>query len=204
MTEQLQVNLGLDVIYVHGTVNGIEATFTLVDTGIWSAVVDKAPDGKYEVVITAYNSLGTHTTLETTIYKLDGLIQSKLDWTQWDYYNAEDIIRVEANTQFVADYLATMGYIADLQGVKADWTMLDFPTITEINRIENNINALQECFYAPEGWQNKKTWSKGKRFSWEDALRYEKNLHLLTEMINLIKDATVYSGTFSSGQEVIL
>ena len=202
--EQLNISLGLDIIYVHGTVNGTEATFTLVDTGIWSAVVPKAADGKYAVVITAYNSLGTPTTLETVIYKLDGLIQSKLDWTQWDYYNAEDLIRVEANTQFVADYLSTMGYIADLQGVKVDWTMLDFPTITEINRIENNINSLQECFYAPEGWQDRKIWLRGKKFSWEDALRYEMNLHLLTQMINLIKDATVYAGTFNSGQEVIL
>jgi nitrate reductase NapAB chaperone NapD len=201
--EQLNVRLGLDVIYVNGTVNGIEATFSLVEVGLWSAVVDKAQDGKYVVVITAYNSLGTSTTLKTTIYKLDGLIQSKLDWTQWDYYNAEDLIRVEANTQFVAEYLESMGYIAGLQGIKADWTMLDSPSITEINRVEHNIDALQQCFYAPEGWQDRKIWSKGKKFSWEDALRYEKNLHLLTEMINLIKDATVYAGTFCSGQEVI-
>lgn len=48
MTEQLSVKLGLDIIYVYGTVNGVEATFTLVEAGIWSAVVDKAVDGKYE------------------------------------------------------------------------------------------------------------------------------------------------------------
>lgn len=204
MTEQLNVSLGLDVVYVYGTVNGVEATFNLVESGIWSAVVQKAADGKYIVSITAYNSLGTPTTYEATIYKLDGLIQSKLDWTQWDYYNVEDLFRVEANTQFVADYLGSMGYNADLQQVKTDWTMFGFPTITEMNRIENNIDALKECFYAPEGWQDKKTWIKGKKFSWEDALRFERNLHLLTQMINLIKDATIYSGTFNSGQEVIL
>ncbi len=202
--EQLQVSLGLDIIYVYGTVNGVEATFTLAEVGIWSAVVDKASDGKYIVSITAYNSLGTPTTYEATIYKLDGLIQSKLNWTQWDYYNFEDLIRVEANTQFVADYLESMGYIADIQQVKTDWTMFNYPTLTQMNRIEDNINALQECFYAPVGWQEKKTWIKKMKFSWEDALRYEKNLHLLTQMINLIKDATVYAGTFNSGQEVIL
>lgn len=202
--EQLQVNLGIDTIYVHGTVNGVEATFTLVEVGLWSAVIEKSADGKYSVSITAYNSLGTPTTLETVIYKLDGLIQSKLDWTQWDYYNAEDLIRVEANTQFVADYLESMGYIAELQEVKANWTIQNFPTLAQINRIENNIDSLKERFYSPEGWKNKRTWIKGMRFNWEDALRYEKNLYLLTQMINLIKDATVYSGTFSSGQEVIL
>lgn len=204
MTEQLQVNLGLDIIYVYGTVNGIEATFNLVEAGIWSAVVPKAADGKYIISIAAYNSLGTSTTYEATMYKLSGLIQSKLDWTQWDYYNAEDLIRVEANTQFVADYLGSMGYIAGLQQVKTDWTMFGFPTIAEINRVEDNIDALKECFYAPAGWGDRKTWSKGKKFNWKDALRYEKNLHLLTQMINLIKDATVYAGTFNAGQEVIL
>jgi len=133
--EQLQVNLGLDVIYVNGTVNGVEATFTLVETGLWSAVVDKAADGKYAVVITAYNSLGTPTTYENTIYKLDNLIQSKLDWTQWDYYNAEDLVRVEANTQFVADYLEVWDIMRYLLTVKADWAMQDYHD-TQINRIE--------------------------------------------------------------------
>lgn len=203
MTEQLQVNLGLDIIYVHGTVNGVEVAFSLVETGIWSAVVDKAANGKYVVTITAYNSLGTSKTYNTTIYKLDGLIQSKLDWTQWDYYNAEDLVRVEANTQFVSDYLATMGYMANLQSVKTDWTMQYFPTLTQINRIESNIDSLKNCFYGPEGWEAKKTWIAGMKFSWEDALRYEKNLHLLTQVINLIKDSTRYAGTFSAGEEVI-
>lgn len=201
--ERISIKLGLGIVYVSGKVNDIEKEFTLEENGIWTTIAEKAEDSKYKIEITAYNSLGTSTTLETVIYKLDGLIQSKLDWTQWDYYNAEDLVRVEANTQFVADYLATMGYIADLQEVKADWAMQDFPTIAQINRIEDNIDALQECFYAPEGWDNKKIWAKGKKFSWEDALRYEKNLYLLTEIINLIKDATVYSGTFSAGQEVI-
>jgi hypothetical protein len=204
MTEQLQVNLGLDTIYVYGTVNGVEATFTLVEVGIWSAVVEKAVDHKYVVVITAYNALGTPTTYETIIYKLEGLIAPKLDWTRNDYYNVEDLVRVEANTQYIAEMLNEMGYKADLQLIKVDWDMHDFPFISRFNKIENNLDALKEGFYLPEGWKNKKTWIKGMRFSWEDALRYEKNLHLLTEMIDLIKDATVYSGTFNSGQEVII
>lgn len=201
--EQVQVSLGLDIIYVHGSVNGIEATFSLVETGLWSAVVDKAVNGKYTVVITAYNSLGTATTYETTIYKLEGLIQSKLDWTQWDYYNAEDLIRVEANTQFVADYLESMGYIAGLQQIKVDWTMLDYPTLSTINKIESNIEKLKNCFYAPNGWQDRKTWVTKMKFSYQDALRFEKNLDLLVKIIDLIKNSTKYAGTFSAGQEVI-
>lgn len=204
MTEQLSIKLNLDIIYVYGTVNGVEATFSLVEAGIWQAVVDRAEDGRYEVVITAYNSLGTPTVYETVIYKLNELIQSKLNWTKDDYYNAEDLVRVEANIQFVADYLESMGYHAELQEIYANWKMEDFPFRSYINRIETNIDALQECFYAPEGWGEKKTWVQDMKFSWQDALRYEKNLQLLTEIINLIKDGTVYAGTFYAGQEVIL
>jgi hypothetical protein len=203
MTEQLSIKLGLDIIYVYGMVNGVEATFTLVESGLWSAIVPKAVDGKYDVVITAYNSLGTSTTYENTIYKLDDLIEPKLDWTREDYYNAEDLNRVEANTQFVADYLESMGYIAELQEVKSNWAMEDFPTIGEINRIEKNIDALRECFYMLPGYRAMKIWPQVPRFSYEDANRYERNLELLYKWAQLTFEGYRYCGTFYSGEEVI-
>ena len=70
MTEQLAVQLTLDIIYVYGEVNGAVAEFTLTAPGVWSAVVPKAEDGRYEVTITAYNSLGTPTTYSAVLYKL--------------------------------------------------------------------------------------------------------------------------------------
>ncbi len=204
MTEQISVNLANDIIYVYGIVNDVEVSFELVEIGVWSAVVDKAEDGRYVVSITAYNSLGTQTEYNTTIYKLGGLIPPKMNWARYDYYNAADLVRVEANTQYIADMLIDMGYIPDVGAIKADWEMTDFPYLSEIKRVDINIDELKNCFYAPDGWENKKDWDTNKTFSYVDANRFEKNLYLLDYIIELLKDGTIYSGTFYSGQDVIL
>lgn len=128
----------------------------------------------------------------------------KLDWTQLDNYNFEDLNRVESNIQVITDILESMAYIPELQAIKDDWTMQDFPTLAQINRIESNIDALRQSFFAPIGWENRKIWVSGKRFNWEDALRLERNLNLLQQLIILIKDSMKHSGTFYAGQEVIL
>lgn len=128
----------------------------------------------------------------------------KLDWTQLDNYNFEDLNRVESNVQSIANFLEEMAYVPELQAIKEDWTMRGFPTLTQINRIESNIDALRQSFYAPTGWDNRKTWISGMKFNWEDALRFESNLNLLQQLINLVKDSMKYSGTFSAGQEAIL
>ncbi len=202
MNEQLNVNLGLDINYVYGTVNGAEANFSLTAPGIWTAIVPKSNDGKYVIEITAYNSLGTATQYNSTIYRLEDLITPKLDWTKDDYYNAEDLSRVEANTQCIYDYLIDMGYVPDLGTIKS-WNTEGYPDLDEMNRVENNIEALGISFYKPAGWGNKKTWIIGKKFDYTDANRYENNLALLMQMIKLIKDNIKYSGTFSAGEEVI-
>lgn len=204
MTEQISVNLANDIIYVYGIVNDVEVSFELVEIGVWSAIVDKAEDGKYVVSITAYNSLGTQTEYNTTIYKLGGLISPKINWTRHDYYNAADLVRVEANVQYIKDILADMGYLPDIDTIRADWEMTDFPYLSEIKRVDINIDELKNCFYAPDGWENKKNWDTNKIFSYIDANRFEKNLYLLDYIIELLKDGTVYAGTFYSGQDVIL
>lgn len=204
MTEQISVNLANDIIYVYGIVNDVEVSFELVEIGVWSAVVDKAEDGRYVVSITAYNSLGTQTEYNTTIYKLGGLISPKINWTRHDYYNAADLVRVEANVQYIKDILADMGYLPDIDTIRADWEMTDFPYLSEIKRVDINIDELKNCFYAPDGWENKKDWDTNKTFSYIDANRFEKNLYLLDYIIGLLKDGTIYSGTFYSGQDVVL
>lgn len=128
----------------------------------------------------------------------------KLDWTQLSYYNLEDFNRVESNVQAIANLLEEMAYIPELQAVKDDWNMQNLPTLTQINRIESNIDALRQSFYAPVGWEDRKTWIIGMKFNWEDALRFERNLNLLQQLIGLVKDSMKYAGTFVSGQEVIL
>lgn len=200
MNEQLSINLSSDVNYVYGTVNGVEAIFTLTSPGIWSATVSKALDGKYVISITAYNSAGTSTMLETVIYKLDDIIPLKTDWAKEDFYNAEDLNRVEADTQFIAELIKNL-LLEDVRlepiVVNRDYTSIEFAD--SFNRLEGNISKLK-TFDLPN-WQPLKTnWKVGEPFSYKDANRYEQNLDILYK---LLTRGLKYCGDFSCGEEVI-
>ncbi len=200
MTEQLNVSLALDVIYVHGTVNGVEADFALTAPGVWTATVPRAEDGRYVVSITAYNSLGTPTVYETTIVKLDDLLPLKTDWVATDTYNAADLNRVEANTDYIAGRLAEVGYPATLGAIDTGRTIERFEFADMLNRVEANIDALHSAFVALPNYQEPKEWVAGMPFDYRDANRLERNLLLIyTWLINTI-DAFKLCGTFACGE----
>lgn len=201
MTEQISVNLSSDVSYVYGTVNGVEADFSLTAPGVWSAIVPKAPDGRYEVAITAYNNLGTPTQYHTVIYRLEDILNPKTDWTRGDYYNAEDLNRVEVNTQFIARYLQEIQYsVPELVSVE-DRTFESLDFISSINRIENNIETLRMSFLTPPGYQPRKIWALGMGFDYRDANRLERNLELLYKWGLIAKENQIFCGTFACGAE---
>lgn len=204
MTEQLSINLTSDITYVSGTVNGETAEFSLTSPGVWSAIVPKSEDGKYVVEIVAYNNLGTPTHYNTTIYKLEGMIPSKTNWTSNDYYNAEDLNRVEANTQFVAEYLESIDYPVQLEEINTSRYIESIDFISDINRVENNIEALRSKMdITPPGYGPKKIWTNRMGFNYEDANRYERNLELLYKWAQLIYESYKYCGEFTCGEEVI-
>lgn len=204
MTEQLNINLTSDISYVSGTVNGGETSFSLTSPGIWTAIVPKAEDGRYEVDITAYNNLGSSTNYHTIIYKLDDLQDLKTNWTSEDFYNAEDLNRVEANIEFIADYLYSIDYPVELGGIVTDRNMMDIDFISSINRVEDNLeNIRSKMDIIPPGYGSKKTWTNRMGFNYEDANRYERNLELLYKWAQLICESYRYCGTFICGEEVI-
>ena len=142
MEEQLSISLASDITYIYGTVNGSEATFSLSASNTWSTTVPKSTDGKYEVSITAYDDAGNSTLYNTTIYKLDSMMEPKTDWTKDDYYNAEDLNRIEINTQFLAEYLVKIQYPSiSLETVKTDRDMTSIDFISSINnRLQHQNN----------------------------------------------------------------
>lgn len=200
MMEQLSVNLSLDIIYVYGTVNGAAADFQLTAPGTWSAIVPKAADGRYVVSITAYNSLGTPTVYETTIIKLDDLLPLKTEWVATDTYNADDLNRVEASTDYIAGRLAEAGYPATLGTIDTGRTIERIEFADMLNRVEANIDALHSAFVALPNYQEPKEWAAGMPFDYRDANRLERNLLLIyTWLINTI-DAFKLCGTFACGE----
>lgn len=201
MDEQLSISLSSDINYVYGTVNGVVATFSLTAPGIWSAVVDKAANGRYVISITAYNNAGTSVQYSTVIYKLDDIITPKIDWKAEDYYNADDLNRIEANTQYLADYLRSLYYSIPTQEIKVDRDIISIDFANSINRVENNIETLKNNFLTPPGYRGIKQWMLGMGFNYEDANRLEDNLRLLYEWAKKAKDNQIFSGTFSCGSD---
>lgn len=200
MTEQLNINLSQEIIYVYGTVNGVEAEWTLAAPGVWSAVVPKSPDGKYVVSITAYNSLGTPTTYETVISKIEELLPLKT-WGPNDEYGPEELNRIEANTQYIAEYLEDAGYPAILESVKVDRDITGYEFGDSLSRVERNIDALAQGFIAPPGYQAPKAWSAGMRHSYVDANRLEQNLHLLHNWALGVVASFKHCGSFACGED---
>lgn len=202
MNEQISVKLALDIVYVYGVVNGEVADFQLTDYGVWSATVPSNSEGRYEVEITAYNSLGTPSTYTTVVYYLDGLIPPKTDWRSDDKYNSLDLNRVEANTKYIAEVMETAGYHPELAEVSVNWTMESIPFLSDINRIEGNILALERAFTTPPGWEPPVVaWARGRPFTSTEANRLERNILLIYGMLLDAIASFKYAGTFACGED---
>lgn len=128
-------------------------------------------------------------------------INPKLNWTKDDFYNAEDLNRVENNTQDIANRLIALQYIMPIGSVKTNRTYLDIDLISSINRIEQNIEIIRNNFLVPPGWLERKVWVFPNKFSYEDANRLESNLDKLNRYIGIAKENLIYCGTFSCGTD---
>jgi hypothetical protein len=128
-------------------------------------------------------------------------ITPKTDWTANDYYNADDLNRVENNTAEVAAYLASIHYQVPVITVILDRGNTDIDFISSINRVEGNIETLKNFFIAPPGYQAKKTWAVGIGFDYRDANRLENNLKLLYEWAQLAGMNQIFCGTFMCGED---
>lgn len=201
MTETVSVQLDSGINYVNGTVNSVDVSFTLTAENTWSATVEKSADGRYDIIITAYDTAGNSTTIKLVQYKMDAPWPFKTDWKSTDSYNYGEMDRVEANTRYVYEYLVEkLGYsIPPLAEAKLrDYSSVDY--LGDINRIENEIKSLSDHFYTPQGYLGSKVWTVQKPFDYTDANRLETNLKLLLELAENVPKSWYYSGTISTGQ----
>lgn len=123
----------------------------------------------------------------------------KTDWNADDYYNAEDLNRVEHNTLIIADMIKNIvGISIDLEGnISRDYKSLEFAN--DLNRIENNIELLNVLDNI--NWTKMKTnWMAGESFSYEDAIRLEINLQALFEVLNNNSNSVIYCGEIYSNE----
>lgn len=128
-------------------------------------------------------------------------LEPKTDWTIDDYYNFEDLNRVENNINEIKDLINSYSAISALTSITSrNMTRIEF--FDSLNRIESNVLALKNATYQPLGWIVPKIdWASLKPFDYSDANRLESNLLALYGLVNKTKDYLQYCGTFTCGQD---
>lgn len=128
----------------------------------------------------------------------------KIDWDSKDYYNAEDLNRVENNTVEVANLLNQLiNTKITLEPIVNNRNYSSIEFADSLNRVERNLEKVSSVFKL-EGLKPLKTsWIAGDPFDYNDANRYENNLNILYMMSTLNIANTLYCGTFNCGEDVI-
>lgn len=145
--QTVSVSLPSEIIYVSGTVNGVDKTWTLAD-GSWQTTADRAEDDIYVLSLAAVDAAGTTATFNLTLYY--GVLNLITDRTQADvdngtdkgYYNATDLNRVGAAVEYIAERFNSMGYIVEVSP-RTDWQESDLPTETELVAYLADVSVLR-------------------------------------------------------------
>lgn len=209
--QTLSVWVGANIIYLYGTVNGLEATFTLVREGVWETTVPRAEDDRYIIFLQAYSTNGLEYEGTRIIQLYDGWVEPKTNWTHEDYENWEDFNRQKHTIKYVAtELLVKLGLNPNFEDIE-DVDISSYPRISTIAKLESNIVAIKDSitfvydwFQLPE-WKDEVFWSEsGAAPDYRDINRWENNMFLIKEWAEPIFKRFKVSGTFSAGQANIL
>lgn len=142
MDQQLAVKLAADIIFVSGTVNGIDTTWQYTDSQIWQAIVPRSDTAEYDIRLTAWDEVGQSTPYHTVLRYGFAAITNRGPGA---YYNATDLNRVGYAVQFLADLLAEYGYVVPVV-TKTDWEITDIPNQSDMELYLDNIRGLKERY----------------------------------------------------------
>lgn len=226
--QNIAITLPNDTVYVEGTINGVNHTFTLSGTTphgtVWTADVARAIPDVYVCRITATASTGSSTTIETTLYY--GILNLITDRTRADVERAIDL-SVKGLLDMTADELAefyagmkgaynatdlnrvesAVQYIANrlpIAGkslnldVKTLWEIKDVPIRSEMERYLGNVRKLREIFVVPDGTPDVPI--DMNRLTYEEANNIEKILLVVDEIITNISLAWFYCSEVYAGE----
>ena len=204
-TRTLTTTLPSDTLYVSGTVNGVETTWTNTEGNTWETVAARSQKDVYVVALVIINNLGTVTETTFTIYYGLHLVT---DRTQADVtaqnakgtYNADDLNRVGAAVRYVADLFHGLGYGFSVSP-KTDWKETDWPTPSDMERYLRDVSTLRGLLTQMETTPNvPKSMAKLTHCTANDI---EQILMVLNDSITRLKAAMFYAGEIYSGEESI-
>lgn len=130
----------------------------------------------------------------------------KRDWKPSDYYNFEDLNRVELATLIVRDRVATFrGHLVPIDGTMTTRDEKRIEFADSLNRIETNIHRLILTFPETAIFRSSKTnWTHDQPFDFSDAIRLEKNLYDMYYLIENNFSNIPYCGTIIAGERGVL
>ncbi len=225
MDEQnVAVTLPSEVVYVSGTVNGIEYTWTNTEGYRWEAVVARSENEIYVVALTLINALGATSSANFTLYY--GVLNLITDRTERDVerwrllhskgfdaltedekaqwqtamkgaYNFTDMNRVESAVEFIAQRLTELGYSAAPE-VKTVWTANDYPTKTDMDRYFANVALLRSIL--PMYSTTPATPTTRKKMDYLVANDIEHILSDIDRRITAITQSWFYAGDVFTGE----
>lgn len=119
----------------------------------------------------------------------------KIDWTSVDVYLADDLNKVENNTNYIRNKLLGAGYFVPEIRTKTNWTQQDVLFAEDFNRIENNIKQIADVYFTNSEFEALKTdWVPMDSVDYTFSNRVERNLKILYEIILGMKKRYVYCG----------
>lgn len=211
MTRALSVWVGVEIIYLYGTVNGESATFTLIGSGEWQATVPRSEDDNYELHLEAYSANGLEGTYDYTLYY--GMMPCVTDRT-WDdvrnktakgFYNVTDLNRVGHNVSYLVDLLGGYGYSVPALP-KEDWQISDIPSaaqmaayLADLTAVRGAIAVLSTTPEVPERMGASEPGAKDGLDA-QKANDIERILQDVDWLINNMIAAFYYSGELFSGE----
>lgn len=133
MTETLRATLPVDVVYVYGTVNGEETTWTRTQGDDWESIVDRVPDDTYVIHLEATNSAGTQADFDFTLYY--GILHLITDRT------LQDVNRVKTLSR-----KGTAGMTAEELEAWNAGTLKGAYNYTDLNRVNGAVNYIAGRF----------------------------------------------------------
>lgn len=178
---------------VTGTVNGEPVTWTENPAYTWTATVGRAKSDEYAVVLHAEDAAGNSASYSITF---PCGLESKWTWTPLEYLNYWDLNRIEYNTRYLYDWLQENGYGTRTVTTKTDWTKEDIPLWSDIQRIRQNVDYLQDCYFAIPEWREI---VYNNTIDSDQMNAFEWDIHLIDLWLSRMVSFRVYSGTIYAG-----
>lgn len=132
------------------------------------------------------------------------LQEPKTNWNSDDYFNAEDLNRVENNTLEVYRLSKMLRGEFFLEDITTGHNMTTIPFDDLLNKVEGNIKRLGEEIYRPSDWNDLEAdWKYNTPFSYQDLNKWERNILFLYNYAKGNVDSIPHCGMFAVGEEVI-